>query len=66
MNKERKSLSRFVEEGDEAKIKEMEKYEGKECCRIFFFFFTKKYAVIVFFFLKEKKHAAIVRVKKDK
>lgn len=31
MNKEKKkSLFRFVEEGDEAKIKEMDKYEGKE------------------------------------
>jgi hypothetical protein len=49
MNKERKSLSRFVEEGDEAKIKEMEKYEGKErrFCKVrkggdFFFFFLQK------------------------
>jgi hypothetical protein len=57
MNKERKSLSRFVEEGDEAKIKEMEKYEGKErrFCKVrkggdFFFFFLKKIIVFWFFF----------------
>jgi hypothetical protein len=57
MNKERKSLSRFVEEGDEAKIKEMEKYEGKErrFCKVrkggdFFFFFLQKSMLLSFFF----------------